>query len=274
MRPIIKIAKGIYIHFSVFLVFGAGLFFGCFYELALAFLTALIHECAHLLCALFLKEKCVSVALMPYGAKLLLKDSGNLKHEFLIAAAGPALNLLMALIYRAGPFYEMNLSMLIINLVPALPADGGRMLYLMLSAKSPYFALGTMRKISAVISVILLILGALQAYFYGFNLSLFIIGTFLLFSALDKTGEARLYIKSVSAERKKLREPVLEKCFAVSSKVPARRLVKYFSGSYMAVFDVFGDDGKIAARISENDVIDAIGQKGASAFIFEIGKKP
>ena len=42
----------------------------------------------------------------------------------------------------------------------------------------------------------------------------------------------------------------------------------------MAVFDVFGDDGKIAARISENDVIDAIGQKGASAFIFEIGKKP
>ena len=216
----------------------------------------------------------MSVALMPYGAKLLLKDSGNLKHEFLIAAAGPALNLLMALIYRAGPFYEMNLSMLIINLVPSLPADGGRMLYLMLSAKSPYFALGTMRKISAVISVILLILGALQAYFYGFNLSLFIIGTFLLFSALDKTGEARLYVKSVSAERKKLREPVLEKCFAVSSKVPARRLVKYFSGSYMAVFDVFGDDGKIAARISENDVIDAIGQKGASAFIFEIGKKP
>ena len=104
--------------------------------------------------------------------------------------------------------------------------------------------------------------------------SLFIIGTFLLFSALDKTGEARLYVKSVSAERKKLREPVLEKCFAVSSKVPARRLVKYFSGSYMAVFDVFGDDGKITARISENDVIDAIGQKGASAFLFEIGKKP
>ena len=57
VRPIIKIAKGIYIHFSVFLVFGAGLFFGCFYELALAFLTALIHECAHLLCAVLFKGK-------------------------------------------------------------------------------------------------------------------------------------------------------------------------------------------------------------------------
>ena len=59
------------------MVFGAGLFFGCFYELALAFLTALIHECAHLLCALFLKEKCVSVALMPYGAKLVGKIELN-----------------------------------------------------------------------------------------------------------------------------------------------------------------------------------------------------
>ncbi len=274
MRRIIKIAKGFYIHYTVFPVFLSGFIFGCFCELALAFLTALIHECAHLLCALILKEKCVSVAIMPYGAKLLIKESDNLRHGFLIAAAGPLLNLLMVMIIRSGPFYEMNLSMLIINLVPALPADGGRMLYILLSAKNAFFALGTMRKISAAVSAVLIFLGAYQAYFYGFNLSLFIIGMFLLFSAADKTGEVRQYVKNVSAERKKLREPVREKSFAVSASVPARRLLKYFSGSYMAVFDVFDGDGKLGGRISENDVISLIEEKGASAFLFEIGKKP
>lgn len=274
MRPIIKIAKGFYVHFSVALLFAVGIFFGCFYSLALAFLTALSHECAHLLAALLLKEKCVAMAIMPYGAKLIIKSSGNLKNDFLIAAAGPFFNLLMLALFRSGPFHEMNLSMLIINSVPALPADGGRMLYAMLAYKSPFFALGTMKRISAVSAAALITLGALQAYFYGFNLSLFMIGAFLLFSSLDKTDGTRLYAKNAAAEMKNLREPVREKSFAVNGAVPARRLLKYFSPSYMAVFDVYDDGGNRFMRISENDVIRALGERGASAFISEIGEKP
>ena len=255
-------------------MFLTGYFFGFFYELALAFLTALSHEFAHLLSALILKEKCVSVAVMPYGAKLLIKDSGNIRHGFLIAAAGPLFNFLMVLIFKSGPFYEMNLSMLIVNLVPALPADGGQMLYLALSSKNPFFALGLMRKISAAMSAAVIFLGACQAYFTGFNLSLFIIGMFLLFSAADKTCEARQYVKNVSSERKALREPMREKSFAVNGLIPARRLLKYLSPSYMAVFDVFDAEGKMKMRISENDVIEAVMKNGASAFLFEIGEKP
>lgn len=247
-------------------------FFGFFDMLAMAFLTALCHELSHLLAALLLKEKCISAAVMPYGAKLLIKPSSSLKNELLITAAGPLFNALVLIIFKSGPFYEMNLSMLSVNLLPILPLDGGRMLYLILSLKNPFFALSFMKRLSAVCGIFLLPLGAYQAAVTGFNFSIFIIGAFLFVSALDKKDLPKLYIDCTQSPLKKLSEPVAVSELAAYKTVPARALLSKLPPFRYSFINVLNSDGTLYKRISESELIEAVRGKGATINLSEIGK--
>ncbi len=248
--------------------------FGFFYELSIAFLTAAAHELVHLMTALLLKEKCFGVALMPYGAKLFLRPSRSMRAELLITASGPLFNLIMLFLFPCGPFHETNLSMLLINLFPALPTDGGRLIYLLLSMKSPFFALGCMKKISLFSGLFMLAAGACQAYFAGFNLSLFLIGMLLLSKAADKGEDIRLYLSRCSEEPCAPSSPARARSLAVRADTPARRLIPLLVPGRITFFDCLSPEGGFLFRLSENDVICAVQKNGASVFISEIGKNP
>lgn len=238
----------------------------------MAFSAALCHELFHLFTALVLKEKCVSLAIMPYGAKLLLKPSPLLKNELLIAAAGPLFNALMIIIFKSGPFYEMNLSMLIFNLLPILPLDGGRILYLILSLKNPFFALSFMKKLSFVSGVLLLLLGIYQAAVTGFNFSIFIIGAFLFTSALDKNDIPKLYLSATKDPSKKLSEPILASELVAYKTVPARTVISKLPPFRYSFINILNPDGTLYKRITENELIEAVLGKGAAINLSEIGK--
>lgn len=246
--------------------------FGFFYELSIAFLTAAAHELAHLLTALMLKEKCFGAALMPYGAKLYLRPSRHIRNEALICAAGPVFNLIMLFLFPEGPFFEMNLSMLFINLFPALPTDGGRLLYLLLSMKSPFFALGCMKKISLFSGLLMLAAGIYQAYSTGFNLSLFLIGMLLLSKAADKGEDIRLYLSRCTKEPRAPSSPAHARSLAVRADTPARRLIPLLAPGRVTFFDCLSDEGGFLFRLSEGDVIRAVQRNGSATIISEIGK--
>lgn len=269
----IRLLKGLYIHPLTVALFTAAYFSGFFYELSMAFLTAASHEAAHLLAALSLGSRCLAVSVMPYGMKLCIHPSKKIKNELLICLAGPFFNLFMLILFREGPLFEMNLSMLILNLFPVLPTDGGRVLYLLFSYKNPFSALGAMHKISFFSACIIIALGAYQAYSTGFNFSLFIIGAFLLASAFDKTERVRLYASAATAPISVPDEPIVEKCFAVSQKTPARRLLPLLSPYYFSGFDVIAPNGESVIRLSENDIIRAVRENGASVCISQIRPK-
>lgn len=246
--------------------------FGFSDMLSMAFLTAICHELSHLFTALLLKEKCICVAVMPYGAKLLIKPSSLLKNELLITAAGPFFNALMLIIFKSGPFYEMNFSMLIFNLLPILPLDGGRILYLILSLKNPFFALSFMKRLSFVLGVLLLLLGAYQAAVTGFNFSVFIIGGFLFASALDKNDIPRLYLSSSQNPIKKVSAPITVSELAALNTVPARTLISKLPPFRYSFINILNPDGTLYKRMSENELIEAVLGKGAAINLSEIGK--
>ncbi len=259
-------------HPLTIVLFALSWFFDFFAELSLAFLTAALHEFAHLLCALILKEKCAAVAIMPYGMKLCLSPSRIAKNELLITFSGPLFNLLMLVLFLRGPFFEMNLSMLLINLLPIMPSDGARILYLALSFKSPFFAEGALRRLSLAVSLILIPLGVYQAATAGFNPSLFIIGVFIFFSTLDKRARIRLYVQGINDREMPIVAPISERRFAAPAAFKARNTLSLLSPYRFTVIDVTAPDGKISSTLTQTQLISAIRKNGAGITLFEIAK--
>lgn len=114
------------------------------------FLSVLAHELAHSLTAKRLGYSVISITLMIFGGVSLIRElRSRASHDFLIAAAGPAMSLAIGIVasvlyfvYRdplaTGSsallqgilFYVglQNIALAAFNMLPGLPLDGGRVL--------------------------------------------------------------------------------------------------------------------------------------------------
>ena len=267
----IKLKKGLYIHFSVGIVFLIAYFTGTFSVTVMAFSISVCHELCHLLSALILKEKCHAVAIMPYGCRLYMTGTASGKNEIVIASAGPLFNVLMAFLIKNGPLYDVNAAMAIINLFPVMPLDGGRIMYALLSlAKGPFFAQSFMKRVSFLGGALLTALGVYQAIATGFNLSVFTSGTFLLFASICENGRERLYM-GLFTEKSKLSSGAKKgMVIAADESLPLRKVLPLISPGDYAVVKVIGRDGKIEKEMSEDEIKGEIISKGAGVRFREI----
>lgn len=141
---------------------------------------AIIHELGHLMAGLIMGMKPEKIELMPYGIsisfKLKPKDynkkilKANLLEikKILVAIAGPFTNLLI-IIFATHLKIELfsnliiiyaNLLLILFNLVPIYPLDGGRILKGIISIfKGKKKAEQTINKISIIIGIIISALG-------------------------------------------------------------------------------------------------------------------
>ena len=115
-------------------------FYGTYYVL-LYVCAVFVHEYAHYLVAKKRGVVLSGFSLMPYGARLNLKQ-GNLsiKDDIAISLAGPVANLLCAVVCFAlwwvfpityaylDVFVYSNLCLALFNLLPILPLDGSRII--------------------------------------------------------------------------------------------------------------------------------------------------
>ena len=114
---------------------------------AMALMVGLLaHEGAHLLAARCLGVDVSQLQLMPIGGAIQMENPYALRPSrlLIVAAAGPLGNALAIVLGAAlahwgllSPdslmaFTRVNLALLLFNLLPALPLDGGRMLYAVL----------------------------------------------------------------------------------------------------------------------------------------------
>jgi Zn-dependent protease len=132
-----------------------GLAYGALLTLLL-FGIVLLHELGHSLAALYYNIPVRDITLLPIGGLARLDRMPEKPiQEFVVAAAGPAVNVVLAIVFFpillviigesmfsgrslmmafAGPslpgaamfLFVVNLSLLIFNLIPAFPLDGGR----------------------------------------------------------------------------------------------------------------------------------------------------
>lgn len=145
--------------------------------LALALGSLLAHEAAHAYAAVRLGLRVYDIQIGPLGGMARMEGVSHRPGvEFRVAAAGPAVNLVLAAAFLLVPGNLgtggtlINLTFGLGNLLPAFPLDGGRMLRAWLATRAPLLA--ATRAAVAVSHWILLISLAVAGWFGEFWLAL------------------------------------------------------------------------------------------------------
>lgn len=203
-RRIVSLGRtDVYLHLATVL-FGLYVLLSGAWRTALAgFLSICLHEGAHALAATLLGQPPQEIELSPMGAVMRLEDEERLAplRRFVMLAAGPAMSALLCVLAMrltaAGwlsqssgrALFLANAAILMVNLLPALPLDGGRLLALFLgrfwrgeTVRRVMRALGTTLGLAAIGGSLWL-----SWRFGGFNWSMAAAGCFLMYSAATAT---------------------------------------------------------------------------------------
>lgn len=171
----------------------------------IAFGSIILHELGHALMARHYGIKSEHITILPIGAVVLFeKAPQNALEEFMITLAGPSVNLFLAIIAsivflpfeQLAPTYSsiiewlslfilINTIILLFNLIPAYPMDGGKILRSILWARSGNFHQATKR--STVVGGFFGFLGILASIWTG-NIFLGVIAIFVILFCLAENN--------------------------------------------------------------------------------------
>ncbi|MDO6656011.1 MULTISPECIES: M50 family metallopeptidase [Bacillaceae] len=182
--------KMITIHPLFWMTIGLSILTGRFREMLLLFLVVLIHELGHAGAARFLGWRINEIVLLPFGGVAVVDEHGNrpLKEELIVILAGPLQHVWMmgvgATLHYMGIWNDMfdlfmlhNIMILLFNLLPIWPLDGGKLLFLLYSLRLPFKSAHKMMLYSSLFCFSLLII--LTAILFPFHLNLWMVIVFL-----------------------------------------------------------------------------------------------
>ena len=162
-------------------------------------LAALTHELGHCAMLRWLRARVTAVRITALGAEMRIEGRLSYGGEVLAAAAGPAVNLLLApLLAYGGRLWEMlylfagtQLVLGLFNLLPILPLDGGSMLWNLLAwITEPYTADRVMTAVGFGTAAVLT-LAAIWAAWQGGGFFFLLAALGLLWQPLGQIGVAK-----------------------------------------------------------------------------------
>lgn len=238
---------------------------------ALLTISLAAHEAAHWLAARVLHIGIPSIRLTPFGGMTRIENPYGVPHSRLciVAAAGPLANLLIAvtaaalchwapsLAFAAIEAMQINLILMFFNMMPALPLDGGRILYALLcrrlrAASALRICLLTGRILAALLGT-LAVIGLLR---YGrLNLSFLIAAVFILASAQDERralSDSRMH--ALTERLKPIASPVRADLFVIDADTPPQAALLAARPHYAALFAVCRD-GKLCEITDDRTLI-------------------
>lgn len=248
--------------------------------------TALMHECGHIFCAARMGFECERIKIMPYGAAAICNVEGiRTGDEIKLALAGPAVNAAVCVIL-AGLWWFwpetyaytdsvlwVNAGMLIVNLLPAYPLDGGRVAGCILRKLFSKKAANIILRVTACVLAAALVL---LFFLLRRNPTLIAFALFLLCSAIEKSPSAQL-VNFQSAG--KLKRGIEVKYVLCDKTLTYKDAFKRLDDKRYLVLQLYSDGGvadeitqdELYAQASEHGFYDAVFDEEEEFFSVSVG---
>jgi stage IV sporulation protein FB len=184
-----------------------------FLELCLLLGIIFIHEMGHAIAASFFSWRIKKITLLPFGGVAEMDEHGNrpLKEEAIVVISGPLQHFWMIIVASVllsmslipedlfRLFLHYNLMILIFNLFPVWPLDGGKLLFLLFSLKRPF---PEAHRLALMISFLgLSIFSLLIIFTVPLHLNVWIVIAFLFFSLYHEWKQRRFVFMRFLLER-------------------------------------------------------------------------
>lgn len=228
--------------------------------LAVTYAVMAAHECAHLAAALCIGLRPESMTFSPFGVHLELKNRlvRSLADEIIVYAAGPLVNALLSLaaLYIGNEeLYRINTALLVMNLLPVAPLDGGIILKRILSYRyGILFSQRIMRILSAVLSAAMMCTASVSLYYGVINLSAFIMALFLLGNLITAKELYNVdFITAISHDKKNSNSARL---VIVDNRHEIIDAAKLVSPSFTTIAAVLDNEGRVIKFMSEKEIIE------------------
>ena len=263
---------------------------------------AIQHECAHAFAAAKLGYKLNKIVLMPFGAVIDgdLREI-SLKDELSVALAGPLCNLMTAGAFAAlWWFYPtayaytdtacfLSLSIAFVNLIPAYPLDGGRVLKCILTAwilsrdkdknasgtqTAERKAEGICRGVAFWISVLLGVVFLLLFIRGERNYTLLIFAIFLGVGSIPSKQDA-VYTKVNFSNLSALDHGLEIRRVAVSEDAPIKSVLRYLCRGKYLILEVYDKKERYRGEIRQSGLAEFFASASLYAKIGEmLERKP
>jgi Zn-dependent protease/predicted transcriptional regulator len=246
----------------------------------LVFLCVTLHEFGHIAMARRFGIRTPQVILSPIGGIASMERMPEKPaQELLVAIAGPLVNVVIALVLMAGfglgltgftsldfetatlaeRLLAVNIVLVLFNMVPAFPMDGGRVLRAVLAMN-----LGAPRAtaLAARIGQGFAFLFMLLGLFY--NPILIFVGVFIYFAAASEEQSATF---TGFAARLKVSDAMEPSPVLLSAEDPLSRAVDALLSTSQKEFPVLGGNGRVAGLLDRDAMIIGLRSQGAEATV-------
>jgi len=249
--------------------------------LLLIFSCVLLHELGHALAARRYGIPTRDITLLPIGGLARLQRMPDKPlQEIVVAIAGPAVNVALAVILflftrwtaasiesqllQGGlveTLFAVNVIMVLFNMIPAFPMDGGRVLRAALALKLPYVRATQIASIVGQgIAVVFGLLG-----FYTGNMMLVFIAIFVFMAAFDERQDvrARATIRGLT-----VRDAMITDFHPLDVNEPLQHAVDLLTSGSQEDFPVL-DGGVPVGVLTRADLVQGLRVRGATARVGE-----
>ena len=255
--------------------------------IVILFLCVLLHEFGHVFAARRYGIKTPDVTLLPIGGVASLERMPEKpSQEIVVALAGPAVNLVIALVLMLvlGARFDLsqmaqleqaqstltarvaaaNMTLLLFNLIPAFPMDGGRVLRALLAVPLGYTrATRTAAGIGQALAIVFALIGL-----FG-NPLLMLVAVFIFLAASGEAGyvQARDYMRGYLA-----RQAMISAYQTLSPAATADDAAALLLRTTQQEFPIVDDRGALRGMLTRKDLIAGLTERGGATLVSDLMK--
>lgn len=245
--------KHFYIHPLTWFILAIAILTGLFRHLVILAAIILIHELGHYIMARFFDWRVRRIVLLPFGGVLEVDEHGNrpFKEEFLVILFGPIQHLWLLgigfIFFHSGfwsystfeIFAFYNMMILLFNLLPIWPLDGGKLLFLLFAYFVPFKKAHLLTLCFSILFLFTFAIVYIVVFQIYLNIALILL--FLLFSIYaEYRHHYYVFLRFLLERLEQKTEAKREKILSVSPNEKVEKVLKaFYKGAHHMIVSRF-----------------------------------